>query len=145
MALHPSIKYVVLLLAVIADILEDRLIDRRLYALGVRPTDVVWDDILSGLFVGGLTFLLLHYCDRAKAQQQEKLRVIALMNHHVRNALQIIQCRAVPANAEAIHDIDDAVRRIDWALREILGGKADDSAAAAERPWTSVRPAGGCA
>jgi hypothetical protein len=142
MALHRSIKYVVLFLAVIADILEEKLVDTHLYSIGVRPTEVIWDDIFSGVLIGAVMFVILHYFDHAKAQHREKLRVIALMNHHVRNALQVIQYRAIPANTDAIHDIDDAVRRIDWALREILGGKGVD-AAPAERPWASVRPAGG--
>jgi hypothetical protein len=44
------------------------------------------------------------------------------MNHHIRNALQVIVARASldqQAKPE-LRQIDDAVARIDWALREIL-------------------------
>lgn len=56
--------------------------------------------------------------------------IIADMNHHTRNALQVIVSRSVlsMADSAAIEDIRQAVGRIDWCLREILPG-ADETTA----------------
>ena len=52
--------------------------------------------------------------------------MIGEMNHHVRNALQVIAYAAhsMP-DQEAITRINNAAERIDWALREILGSGFD--------------------
>jgi hypothetical protein len=53
----------------------------------------------------------------------DKLRVIAQMNHHVRNALQgIIGCRIFSEEERQMQLIVDSVKRIEWALREVLPG-----------------------
>jgi hypothetical protein len=49
-----------------------------------------------------------------------KVRVIAAMNHHVRNALQTIAYSPYTRQEEQIRLIGDSVNRIQWALREIL-------------------------
>lgn len=56
--------------------------------------------------------------------------VIADMNHHTRNALQVIVSRSVLsiADSAAIGDIQQAVRRIDWCLREILPNAEETTA-----------------
>jgi hypothetical protein len=142
MSLHGGIKYLVVVLAVVADIVEDRLVDAPLLARGMPATDLVWDDVVSGLVLGTMIFVVLHYFDRAKAQHRQQLRIIADMNHHVRNALQVIQCRVVVADGAAIRDIDEAVKRIDWALREVLPGHAAETVTD-EKPWAQGFHAGG--
>jgi hypothetical protein len=43
------------------------------------------------------------------------------MNHHIRNALQVVTFYArSPDNSEAIAMINDAIHRIEWALQEVL-------------------------
>ena len=50
-----------------------------------------------------------------------RLEMIAEMNHHIRNALDLIQLSAhTTQNAELIAHIESAAGRIQWALREIL-------------------------
>jgi hypothetical protein len=45
------------------------------------------------------------------------------MNHHIRNALQIIRYAGYrQPEARQTMEIEDAVKRIDWALREVLPG-----------------------
>jgi hypothetical protein len=62
-----------------------------------------------------------------------KLVVVREMNHHVRNALQVVIIAA-----SAHHDEDlarmvfDAVARIDWALKEVLSGNGTDQCFRAE-------------
>ena len=62
-------------------------------------------------------------------RQRQLMTIIADMNHHTRNALQVIVSRSTQSipDPTAIDDIRQAVRRIDWCLREILPG-ADEGA-----------------
>ncbi|MGA2989238.1 MAG: hypothetical protein ABSD88_02100 [Candidatus Korobacteraceae bacterium] len=51
----------------------------------------------------------------------ERLKVIADMNHHIRNALRVIAYHStIREDKESVAVIDDAVKRISWALREVL-------------------------
>ena len=51
----------------------------------------------------------------------QRLEMIGEMNHHIRNALELIQLSAhTTHNAELIANIETAAGRIQWALREIL-------------------------
>ncbi|MGE5322881.1 MAG: hypothetical protein ACM3SW_08470, partial [Actinomycetota bacterium] len=51
----------------------------------------------------------------------DRLRVIAEMNHHIRNALQVIAYHAWSAKSEhEIASMNEAVNRITWALQEVL-------------------------
>jgi hypothetical protein len=54
------------------------------------------------------------------------MRVIADMNHHVRNALQpILYSPFLKEQGEQVRLIQEGIRRIDWALREVLPGEID--------------------
>lgn len=78
----------------------------------------VADDALIGLGVG---FLVLLYERRQRQNLIRKIEVIRLMNHHVRNSLQVISFAAsVPPQEELTKSVKDAVERIEWALREVL-------------------------
>src|SRR5690348_14349714 len=90
---------------------------------GLRESQRVVDDFFGGVIAGMLVY---GYERRRSRYLTEKLKTIELMNHHVRNALQIISYSTyVEAEARPIHEIRDAVNRIDWALREILPGASD--------------------
>lgn len=78
------------------------------------------DNIAAAFFLGLVVFF---YERRRERELVKRLQVIELMNHHVRNALQPIMY--VPYSQDQqqqLSAIQDAVRRIDWALREILPG-----------------------
>src|SRR6266705_3579962 len=78
------------------------------------------NDVISALIIGALVF---SYERRRQRRIRQRLEVIQLMNHHVRNALQVIAFTPHTAQREEnIAQINDAVRRIEWALREILPG-----------------------
>jgi hypothetical protein len=51
---------------------------------------------------------------------RHKVEVIADMNHHVRNALQVISLTTHGNDKEEIGVIRESVNRIQWALRELL-------------------------
>lgn len=75
----------------------------------------------SALILGMLAGKLLHNAYKARQYALARLRVIAELNHHVRNALEVISLSAyITHDEEAIRRIMEGVNRIDWALREIL-------------------------
>jgi hypothetical protein len=88
---------------------------------GLKESQRVLDDICGGAIAG----LLLYRQERARLKYlAEKLKTIEMMNHHVRNALQVIVDAAyLHGHAEQLEQIGDSVKRIDWALREILPGQ----------------------
>ncbi|HZR29518.1 MAG TPA: hypothetical protein VFA71_12140 [Terriglobales bacterium] len=85
---------------------------------GITGWQSIWDD-----FVGGVVVAALLYIDERRRRRYlaERLQTIALMNHHVRNALQAIKYARYTPNDVRV--IEDSVARIEWALREILPGK----------------------
>ena len=81
-------------------------------------------DALIGVGVGLLVFL---YERRQRQNMIRKLEVIRLMNHHVRNSLQVISfASSAPQQEELAGKVRDAVERIEWALREVLPGQRED-------------------
>jgi hypothetical protein len=61
------------------------------------------------------------------------------MNHHIRNALQIIIYTASNANdRDGVDKIRDAAKRIEWALREVLPAEPRETANNAR--WPPVPP-----
>ena len=78
-------------------------------------------DALGGLVAGALMFRLLQYERERRERLRHKLTVISDMNHHVRNALQVISFHAYSnADKQQIEAIRDSMERIQWALKEIL-------------------------
>jgi hypothetical protein len=91
---------------------------------GVKRLDILTlSNGLTGLAVG-LLYLQLSRIERERrAQIQERLRTIAEMNHHIRNALQIIAyASATTDKTQSVELISQSVERIEWALREVLPG-----------------------
>ena len=81
-------------------------------------------DALIGVGVGLLVFL---YERRQRQNMIRKLEVIRLMNHHVRNSLQVISFAASsPNQKEPAKEVRAAMERIEWALREVLPGQRED-------------------
>ncbi len=87
-------------------------------------TTAIITDSLLGIAVG---LVVLYYERRQQRNIIRKLEVIRLMNHHVRNSLQVISFAASVPQQEALEaEIRDAVERIEWALREVLPGQRQD-------------------
>ena len=88
-----------------------------------RTTAIITDALL-GIAVG---LVVLVYERRQERNLIRKLEVIRLMNHHVRNSLQVISFAASVPQQEALEaEIRNAVERIEWALREVLPGQRQD-------------------
>ena len=92
------------------------------------------DNFVAGIAAGLIVLLYERWRQR---EVDKKLRTIRLMNHHVRNALQSI-CAApcVLDGTEQPMQCRDAVRRIVWALREVLPGEIELTDASPPNPRT---------
>jgi hypothetical protein len=104
------------------------LIDKAFVAAGLHAETTRIDDVLLGLVAAALVFLIQRQQARELRRQLQSAVVIEQMNHHIRNALQVIVARATldhEAKPE-LQQIHSAVARIDWALREILPRSAGD-------------------
>jgi two-component sensor histidine kinase len=78
-------------------------------------------DALGGLVAGGLSFRLLQYERERRVRLRQRIAVIADMNHHVRNALQVISFTAyTTADKEQLEVVKESMERIQWALKEVL-------------------------
>jgi hypothetical protein len=115
-----SVLRVALLVAVSVAVLG-YLSDLFVLAYDPRPLSALLDAIALGVLCGTIAWF---YQRRQNRYVTERLEVIADMNHHVRNDLQVIQYSAyMTRDKEHIQRIEQSLSRIDWALREVLTGK----------------------
>ena len=91
---------------------------------GLDGSQRIVDDLLGGLIAGAIFYMYeRHRLHRLSRQ----LRVIDLMNHHIRNALQPLMFAASESGGKAhVKLVEDCVCRIEWALREVLPGKSEE-------------------
>ena len=118
-------------LAVIA--LSSYVIEIRLHREGVPGRDLILlSNLMAGL-VGAALVYVLSARERQRRQYVEcRLRVIAEMNHHIRNALQVITFYTRNGPKQEVGMVE-AVERIQWALREILPQLPEQPAAKAKQ------------
>lgn len=116
--------------------------DRVLVKEGVPRTDIL---IESNLLTGIVASLFYAYFSNSERERrrlvQQRLRTIADMNHHIRNALQIITYAASAQKREdSVEMIRNSVERVEWALREVLPGyaPAPEATAPAAEPQESA-------
>lgn len=95
-------------------------IEVHLHRKGVPGRDLI---LLSNVTVGMVGAALVYVLSVRERQRQQyvecRLRVIAEMNHHIRNALQVITFYSRKGQTQEV-GILEAVDRIQWALREVL-------------------------
>jgi len=96
----------------------------------------VADDFTGGIIAAAIFYM---YERRVRRQFREQLRVVDLMNHHIRNALQPLML--VPFHEAAVQEelVEECVHHIDWALREILPGKSHERFVAQAADFTGSR------
>ncbi len=79
---------------------------------------------LTGLFAGGLFYRMVREERASRERVRERMRTVAELNHHIRNALQVIKFLGGKENssldAAQLQLINDSVDRIEWALRSVL-------------------------
>jgi signal transduction histidine kinase len=86
-----------------------------------RTIAISLSDSVAAVIAGVLVFRLLQYERDRRRRLRQRLEIIAEMNHHVRNALQVISLSTYSsADQKQLAAIKESVSRIQWALREIL-------------------------
>jgi hypothetical protein len=108
------------LVALVVIALSSYYIEVHLHHQGVPGRDLI---LLSNLMIGLVGATLVYVLSIRETQRRAyvecRLRVIAEMNHHIRNALQVITFYSRAGQKPEI-GIVEAVERIQWALREVL-------------------------
>jgi hypothetical protein len=78
--------------------------------------------VLAGTVItAGLT---LYWYLTLRHEAARRAETVALVNHHVRNALQTLYLLDLPTHQEAL--VQETSNRIDWALREVLGPSVNE-------------------
>ena len=78
-------------------------------------------DAFAAVVIGLLVYRLLVALSERRRYTLERLQLIAVLNHHIRNSLQVIQFSAQATQHDgAIRNIDDSVQRITSVLAEII-------------------------
>ena len=77
-------------------------------------------DGISAFVIGLLSYKVIRLQQQRSDRIRQKLEVIADMNHHVRNALQVISLSTHGQSKEDLGAIRESMNRIQWALRELL-------------------------
>lgn len=97
-------------------------VDVFLARLGLHAEATYLDDLLLALLAAIFVLTLQWQHERELQRQRQSAAVISRMNHHIRNALQVIVYRLDPGtrDSEELREVRASVDRIDWALREIL-------------------------
>lgn len=101
--------------------LFDWFLERR----GRPPTQITMiSNGVMGFIAGWFVMRTMDQVCERRENVAARLKTIADMNHHIRNALQSIQLSAYSTqDQQAIRQISAAVERIQWALREVLPGR----------------------
>jgi 1,2-phenylacetyl-CoA epoxidase catalytic subunit len=99
--------------------------DRLLKSWSSNSIFLFADDFIIAAVLGLIVML---YERRRERYLEARLRVVREMNHHVRNALQVLSYTAMQHGDEKVRKMmNESVARIDWALREVL--PSDDATA----------------
>ena len=86
---------------------------------------VILSDVITGAIAGALFYQFAKNEKNRREVIRERMRTVAELNHHIRNALQVIkfwgaQHQNCSLDEMQIRLMKDSVERIEWALREVL-------------------------
>jgi hypothetical protein len=94
--------------------------DRFLHQDGLRFVGSAISGAFAALLMNGMSL----QTRRSRLSELRRLESIALMNHHIRNALQAIVCCS--GTSESAEIIRDSVDRIEWVLSDVLPSIDDE-------------------
>lgn len=122
-------------------------LDRLLLKEGLPRLDMlIFSNGLTGLLAGGLFWQMAREAKASRDLVAERMKTIAELNHHIRNALQVIKFlggqKRTGLDAVQLQLINDSVNRIEWALREVLPRYpiGDTSTPAEDAEVNAIRP-----
>jgi hypothetical protein len=79
------------------------------------------DSLTIGIVIAIITIIEVKAVQQRRNKVMEDMRVVRELNHHVRNALQIISYAArVPETEKQVAIIDESIARIDSTLKELF-------------------------
>ncbi len=105
-----------LLILVVGAGLEVGLGHHRSFFGSIAVSDIVAASVAALLF-----WRVLWYERERRKSILRRVETISEMNHHIRNALHVISLSTYSAqDREMVDRIDESLRRIEWALKEIL-------------------------
>lgn len=111
------------LVAVIVSVLGF-LLDITLLTEGFPRRDLMFlSNLIIGLIAGWLFYQFARNEKHKREIMRQRIRTVADLNHHIRNALQVIRYAGgskTTQDATQLQLINEAVARIEWALREVL-------------------------
>jgi len=86
---------------------------------------ITLSNIVNGVIAGALFYQFVRHEKIRREMVRERMHTIAELNHHIRNALQVIKFWGAQHQNCQLDDMQlqlmkDSVDRIEWALRELL-------------------------
>lgn len=97
------------------------LLDALMIQWGLPRADaLVVSNLLTGGVAGVAYWILMIQESKRRAAAMRHIQVIAEMNHHVRNALQVIVYYCSQMEQQPRDEMQHAVERIKWSLTAIL-------------------------
>jgi hypothetical protein len=100
---------------------------------------------IAGLLAACFFYFLASREKKQREMVRERMETVAELNHHIRNALQVIKFwggTKPEVDTEHLQSIKDSVQRIEWALREVLPRyqHSEDKKVAAPASGSESRP-----
>jgi hypothetical protein len=97
------------------------LLDLLLIDAGLtRSQTLIISNLITGLISGCALSLFLRDQLRRRAEEMRKIHVLEEMNHHIRNALQVVVFHCYAMGSGSSDDLRRAVDRIQWSLTDVL-------------------------
>lgn len=98
------------------------LFDRLMLREGISRIDILMvSNLLTGIVAAGLFLQIKLRAAEKQRLWEERLQKLADMNHHVRNALQVLAFYASQTqDSRAAKLIKESIQRIEWTLIEVL-------------------------
>ena len=114
------LTFAIIIIVGAAGIFFDRLLIRE----GVSRLDLmIASNALTGCVAGIVLLQIIRRERERRALIRERLQIVSEMNHHIRNALQVISfIVSREKDQETVEMVRSSVDRIQWALKEVLPG-----------------------
>jgi len=118
-----------LMLGVLASVIFfviDDFLDHLMLRLTSANIALEISDAITAILIGAMIAQIVVLYRQRQLQAAARVQRIAEMNHHVRNALQVITYWSLAEKEKRqVELVQDAVNRIQWALREVLPRDGD--------------------
>jgi hypothetical protein len=111
----------ILILALLAGVFEWTIHDLIQYFAPEPNIARILDSSTIAFLIAAITWIEIQAVQQRRRKVLEDMRVVSELNHHVRNALQVIQYASrVPEAKQQVQIIDESVERIDATLKELF-------------------------